>query len=111
GGYEVRRGIWMQIRTRKMDSRHTHRSGFIQRVIAILSVFALSLGLGAISATAANAATPGVKIDLLHNGVVLKDGDIVPEGDELTLRVQYDGKEDIAGKELIINLPDSVNVS
>lgn len=103
----------MQIRWKHLKQyKHRGRSGsFVQRVIAVMSVLALSLGLGAITATAAQAATPGIQIDVLHNGTVIGNDAIIPEGDDLTLRVQYDAAEDIAGAQITITLPGSITTT
>lgn len=76
----------------------TRRSTFTHQLIAIVSVIVMSLGLATVFASSAQAATPGITIDVLHNGSPVADNAVVPEGDDLLLRVQYDAKQDIAGK-------------
>ncbi|WP_449278830.1 hypothetical protein [Leucobacter sp. GX24907] len=99
----------MRIRWRNWTSGRQNRARIASRVIALLSAFVLGLGFAAATATTAQAATPGIAIDVLHNGSALQDGDVVPEGDPLVLRVQYDAAEDIAGKEIVLTLPANID--
>lgn len=83
----------------------------LHRGIAILSMLAIALGFAGGVAPAAQAATPGITIDMLHQGRVIAEGALIPEGDGIQLRVQYDAEQSIAGQQIHITLPPSVTVS
>lgn len=98
----------MHSHERASTTRQRHHFSIKQRFIAVLSALALTMGLSAITLSSVHAATPGIEIDVLHNGSVISNNAVVPEGDDITLRVQYDAAEDIAGKEIVISLPSAV---
>ncbi len=87
------------------------RRGVARRVIAMLSMAALSLGLISVTAGTAQAANAGIAIDVLHKGQVVGSNATVPEGDGIQLRVQYDAKQSIAGEKITISLPPSITVN
>lgn len=68
----------------------------------------LSLLFAGLIAPAAHAQTSGIEIALLHNGQVLGEDDVVPEGDDILLRVQYDGGQPIDGAQVVITLPTGI---
>lgn len=76
-----------------------------------MAAFLLIIGLGAIALPTVYAATPGIKIDLLHNGSVVSNNATIPEGEDLVLRVQYDAQEGIAGKEVVVTLPSAISLN
>ena len=86
-------------------------SSLAKRVVAALSIVVMSFGLVGLTATVAQAATPGIEIAALHNGNVIDDDAVVAEGDTLTLRVQYDAAQDIAGKQITFALPSNITVA
>ena len=58
----------------------------VRSLVAFLLVATSFLGLAQVS----QAATPGISASLLLNGTAYNGTPVVDEGDELTLRVQYD---------------------
>lgn len=87
-----------------------HRRGFAKRVLAVMATIAMGIGLISVTGAAAHADTPGIEIAVLHNGAVAGGTEIRP-GDKLTVRVQYDAAQAIAGKQITFTLPKHVAVS
>lgn len=79
-------------------------------LVALLTMFLVGTGL-ATSTSVAHADTPGINISLLHNGQVIGDGAVVPEGDHLLLRVQYDAGQPIDGTQVVFTVPEGITVS
>lgn len=91
-------------------AKQAQRRGITKRVLATLATVAMSLGLVSVTGAAAQADTPGIEIAVLHNGSVASGAEIRP-GDKLTVRVQYDAAQAIAGKQITFTLPKHVSVS
>lgn len=100
----------MQAMLRGAPVPGTRRNTFTQKLLASLSVIVMSLGLATVFAASAQAATPGITVDVLHKGKPVTDNAAVPEGDDLLLRVQYDAKQDIAGKQIVFTFPESITL-
>ena len=62
----------------------------MRAALAVLAASVLALLPAALVTSPAQAATPGITGQVLHNGSPLTDGAIVAEGDIVTLKVQYD---------------------
>lgn len=101
----------MLIRGNNLKQHGRTLVGAARRVLTVALVLAVSLALGLATPSVAVAATPGIQIDVLHNGAVVGDGAVIPEGDGVTLRVQYDAAEDIAGTQIVITLPGDITVA
>ncbi|GAB2564364.1 hypothetical protein [Leucobacter ruminantium] len=87
------------------------RPGFGRRILAVISALALGLGALVAGATAAQAATPGLKTVLLYQGNPVTEGQVIPEGAQLTLRVQYSNSEaPIAGTSHTVELGSNVTL-
>ncbi|MDI6022692.1 hypothetical protein QBL02_03945 [Leucobacter sp. UT-8R-CII-1-4] len=86
------------------------RSGLAKRVLAAVATIAMSIGLVSVTGAAAHADTAGIEIAVLHNGSVVSGAEVRP-GDKLTVRVQYDAAQEIAGKQITFTLPKHVTVS
>lgn len=96
--------------TSAIKATPAHRRGIAKRVLATLATIAMSIGLVSVTGATAQAATPGIEIAVLHNGSVAGGAEIRP-GDKLTVRVQYDAAQAIAGKQITFTLPKHVAVS
>ncbi|MDJ0350673.1 hypothetical protein [Cryobacterium sp. PH29-G1] len=101
----------MNTRWRGWKQQRSRDASLAHRVVAVLAVVALSFGFVGLTASASQAATPGIDIAVLHNGTVVGDDAVIPEGDDITLRVQYDAAADIAGKQITITLPAGITVA
>lgn len=77
-------------------------------MLAVISAVALGISVLVAGGTAAQATTPGIKIDLLHDGQVIGDDAVVPEGDDILLRVQYDANQPIDGIQIVFTLPAGI---
>ena len=82
----------------------------VRRAIAMVSMAALSLGLVSVTSATAHADKAPVAIDVLHKGQVISNDAVVPEGDEIQLRVQYDAAQPIGGTQINIELPPEITV-
>lgn len=84
------------------------RTAWYRRALAaVLTMLLVVTGVAA-SASVAHADTPGIDIALLHDGQVIGDDAVVPEGDEILLRVQYDGNQPIDGTQIVFSLPAGI---
>ena len=81
------------------------------RIVAGLAAVAVGIGLVSVAGTAAQAAVPGINISVLYKGAVVADDAVIPEGEQMTLRVQYDAAQQIAGKQIKFTLPKHISVS
>jgi DNA-directed RNA polymerase II subunit RPB1 len=86
------------------------RTSTFRRLLAGLTAMLIAVVASVIAMPTATAATPGIAIDILHNGTVLEDGATIPEGDPFTVRVQYDAAEAIDGSEITLSLPPNVSL-
>lgn len=86
------------------------KRGVMRRAIAMVSMAALSLGLVSVTSATAHADKAPVAIDVLHKGKVVSNDAVVPEGDEIQLRVQYDAAQPIGGTQINIELPPEITV-
>ena len=89
----------------------TARRGIWRKALAALS--AIVIGITALfgASTAAHAATPGLKTVLIYNGQPVTEGQVLPEGAQVTLRVQYSNSEaPIAGTSHTIDLGSNVTL-
>ena len=86
------------------------KHGVLRRAIAMVSMAALSLGLISVTSATAHANKAPVSIDVLHKGQVISNDAVVPEGDEIQLRVQYDAAQPIGGTQINIELPPEISV-
>lgn len=85
------------------SSSHWYR----RALAAVLTMFLMVTGMVA-TTSAAHADTPGINIALLHGGQVIGDDAIVPEGDDILLRVQYDANQPIDGIQIVFTLPAGI---
>ncbi|MBC9955042.1 hypothetical protein ICM05_10405 [Leucobacter sp. cx-42] len=81
------------------------------RIVAGIAAIAVGIGLVSVAGTAAQAAVPGINISVLYKGAVVADDTVIPEGEQMMLRVQYDAAQQIAGKQIKFTLPKQVTVS
>ncbi len=101
----------LQRQTTKETTPPVGRAGLGRRILAGIAAIAVGIGLVSVTGAAAQAATPGIEIAVLHNGVVVSDEALIPEGDSMTLRVQYDAAQAIAGKQITFTLPSHITVN
>ena len=70
----------------------------------------MGIGLAFVGGATAQAAVPGISATLLHEGSPVQAGDVLPEGAQLKLRVQYSGsaQPSLAGQTISFELGSNV---